>query len=183
MRGPALALISSALHHSQMQIREARIEDAVEACHVLRRSITELCLADHQDDPAILQRWLANKTPANLRSWIADPGSHMFVATDGEAILEVAPVTTSGEIILNYVSPGARFRGVSKALLKRLEVRAAELGNEVLTSTGTARLFYLSAGYKEQGLPKSGFFTKVSCRMAKQLSGDTRTPPSHHRPA
>ena len=111
-------------------------------------SITELCLADHQDDPAILDKWLANKTSANVRSWIARPDAHMFVATDGKAIVGVAAVTTSGEVTLNYVSPDARFRGVSKALLKRLEAKAAELGNErcVLTSTDTARGFYLSAG-------------------------------------
>jgi len=158
-----------------MQIREARIEDAVEACHVVRRSIAELCLADYQDDPAVLQEWLANKTPANLRSWISGPDNHVFVATDGEAILGVASVTTGGEITLNYVSPDARFQGVSKALLKHLEAKAEELGNErcVLTSTLTARLFYLSAGYEEQGLPQSGFFTRLSCRMAKQLSPAT----------
>ena len=34
------------------------------------RRITELCLADHQDNPAILQKWVANKIPANLRSWM-----------------------------------------------------------------------------------------------------------------
>src|SRR5262249_16174213 len=147
-----------------MQIREARIEDAVEACHVVRRSIAELCLVDYQDDPAVLQKWLGNKTPANLRSWIPGPANHLFFPTDGEAILGVASVTTRGEITHNYVSPDARFRGVSKALLKRLEVKAAEPGNErcVLTSSLTARLFYLSAGYEEQGLPKSGFFTSVS---------------------
>ena len=147
-----------------MQVRAARTEDAREACLVVRRSITELCLADHQGDPAILQRWLANKTPAN----------HMFVATEGDAILGVACVTTCGEVILNYVSPDVRFRGVSKALLQRLEAKAAELGNErcVLTSTGTARLFYLSAGYEEEGLPKSGFFTSSSVRMAKRLCRD-----------
>jgi N-acetylglutamate synthase-like GNAT family acetyltransferase len=102
----------------------------------------------------------------------------MFVATDDEAIVGVASVTTSGEITLNYVSPDARFRGVSKALLKRLEAKAAELGNErcVLTSTVTARLFYLSAGYEEQGFPVSGFFTSLSCRMAKQLSSEDQSP-------
>ena len=42
-----------------MQIRAARIEDAPQACVVVRRSITELCLADYQDDPATLQKWLA----------------------------------------------------------------------------------------------------------------------------
>src|SRR4029077_6148560 len=156
-----------------MQVRAARTEDDPEACLVVRRSITELCLADHQGDPAILQRWLANKTPANLSSWIAGPDNHMFVATEGDAILGVACVTTCGEVILNYVSPDVRFRGVSKALLQRLEAKAAELGNErcVLTSTGTARLFYLSAGYEEEGLPKSGFFASSSVRMAKRLRG------------
>jgi N-acetylglutamate synthase-like GNAT family acetyltransferase len=156
-----------------MRIRAARIEDAPQACVVVRRSITELCLADHQDDPTTLQKWLANKTPANLSSWIAKPDNHMFVATDGDAILGVACVTSCGEVTLNYVSPDVRFRGVSKALLQRLEAKAAELGNErcVLTSTGTARLFYLLAGYEEQGLPTGGFFTDSSCRMAKRLCG------------
>src|SRR5262249_18892822 len=97
----------------------------------------------------------------------------MFVATDGDAILGVACVTSCGEVTLNYVSPDVRFRGVSKALLQRLEAKAAELGNDrcALTSTGTARLFCLSAGYEEQGLPKSGFFTNSSCRMAKGSAG------------
>ena len=123
--------------------------------------------------PGHLAKVLANKTPANLSSWIAKPDNHMFVATDGDAILGVACVTSCGEVTLNYVSPDVRFRGVSKALLQRLEAKAAELGNErcVLTSTGTARLFYLSAGYEEQGLPTGGFFTNSSCRMAKRLRG------------
>ena len=93
-----------------MQIRAARIEDAPQACVVVRRSITELCLADYQDDPATLQKWLANKTPANLSLWIAKPDNHMFVATDGDAILGVACVTSCGEVTLNYVSPDVRFR-------------------------------------------------------------------------
>src|SRR6478735_4761117 len=76
-----LAIAFCALHHCLMLFREARTEEAVEACHVVRRSITELCLADHQDDPAILEKWLANKTPTNVRSWIARPDAHMFVAT------------------------------------------------------------------------------------------------------
>jgi hypothetical protein len=40
-----------------MQIREASVEDAVEACQVVRRSIAELCHADHQDDPIVLEKW------------------------------------------------------------------------------------------------------------------------------
>jgi hypothetical protein len=33
------------------------VEDAVEACQVVRRSIAELCHADHQDDPIVLEKW------------------------------------------------------------------------------------------------------------------------------
>jgi hypothetical protein len=45
-----------------MEIRDAMTEDAPAACDVLRRSISELCVADHGNDPTILARWLSNKT-------------------------------------------------------------------------------------------------------------------------
>jgi hypothetical protein len=51
-----------------MEIRDAETEDALAACQVLRRSITELCISDHRNDPTILGRWLANKTPENVVS-------------------------------------------------------------------------------------------------------------------
>ena len=55
----------------KMVIREAVVGDAEEACTMVRRSITELCAADHGNDPAILARWLDNKTPENVefRVW------------------------------------------------------------------------------------------------------------------
>jgi GNAT superfamily N-acetyltransferase len=71
------------------------------------------------------------------------------------------------------VSPGARFRGVSKALIGRLEARALEFGVRTVTleSTATARGFYLSAGYEELGPPRLSFFGKSLCYpMGKQLS-------------
>ena len=54
-----------------MEIRDAVAEDAHAACRVLRRSIAELCHADHRNDPAILSRWLGNKTPEFFMSWIS----------------------------------------------------------------------------------------------------------------
>ena len=75
-----------------MQIRKALLEDALQACDVIRRSIIELCQADHGNDPAILEKWLANKTPDNVRAWIASPDNHFFVATDGETLLGAAAV-------------------------------------------------------------------------------------------
>jgi GNAT superfamily N-acetyltransferase len=159
-----------------MQIRAATIEDAVEARAMLRRSITELCHADHHDDSSILEKWLSNKTPDNVRSWIANPNTYFAIATDGATIVGVGAVTSSGEIILNYVSPAARFRGVSKAILKWLEAKALELGNArcALTSTETARRFYLSAGYVQQGSPTFSFERITSYPMVKQLSPTAR---------
>jgi hypothetical protein len=65
----------------ELQIRDAVAGDAIETCPVLRRSITELCAADHENDPAILARWLANKTPENVAVWIARPDASMLLAS------------------------------------------------------------------------------------------------------
>jgi GNAT superfamily N-acetyltransferase len=160
------------MHHGSMQIREATADDAAEACQVLRRSITELCNADHRDDPAALEDWLSNKTPANVGAWIVRADNHVFVAMQGSAIVAVGAVTSSGEITLNYVSPDARFAGVSKALLNRLEAKALELGHTTcsLTSTETARRFYLSAGYKQQSSSRNLLAPSSSYLMSKRLS-------------
>ncbi|WP_246731725.1 GNAT family N-acetyltransferase [Methylocapsa sp. S129] len=137
--------------HATMEIRNATDDDAAAACVVMRRSIAELCVADHQNDAAMLARWLGNKTPENFLAWIARPSNCVLVAVEGDVILAVGCVTDTGEINLNYVSPDARFRGISRAMLKALEERARERGNARcrLTSTGTARRFYRAAGYIE----------------------------------
>ena len=131
-----------------MQIREARAEDAPAACIVSKRSIAELCAADHRNDPSILARWLGNKTHENFCAWVKQPDNSVIVAVENEDIIAVGSVTDAGMIGLNYVLPDARFQGVSRALLRALEVRAAERGNKRcgLTSTETARRFYLSMG-------------------------------------
>jgi GNAT superfamily N-acetyltransferase len=154
-----------------MEIRDAVAGDAPAACDVMRRSIAELCVADHRNDPAILRRWLSNKTPAIFMSWIR-PGNSLLVAVEGDTILAVGSVTDAGEITLNYVSPDARFRGVSRAVLGALEARAVERGNVqcTLTSTETARRFYHANGYVEDGLPAGKFGMESGYPMSKLLA-------------
>ncbi len=154
-----------------MRIRPAEPDDAAAACQVLRRSITELCQADHRDDPAILDRWLANKTPAIVATWITNPNNAMLLAVDGTDILAVGAVTCSGEIILNYVSPDARFRGVSRGLMAALEAQARQWGNSrcSLLSTQTARRFYQASGYVQTGPAVGKFGSDVSYPMSKLL--------------
>jgi len=153
-----------------MEIRNATSADGPAACDVMRRSITELCVADHRNDPAILGRWLSNKTPEIFRSWIR-PGNSLLVAVEDGDILAVGCVTDNGEITLNYVSLDARFRGVSTALLGALEKRAIELGNGEcqLESTETARRFYLDRGYVEQGPADGKFGTASGYPMSKVI--------------
>jgi GNAT superfamily N-acetyltransferase len=138
-----------------VHVRTAEPKDAAAACEVLRRSITELCEADHRNDEAFLARWLANKTPENVTSWMAN--GPMFVAEDAGRIVGVAALSKTGHVTLNYVAPEARFKGVSKALLSAVERRAGELGCTMCTlqSTKTAERFYRAAGYGERaGLPE-----------------------------
>jgi hypothetical protein len=71
------------------EVREARIEDAESAVELVRASIEQLCTLDHRNDPATLARWLANKTPENLRTWLANPENHCVVATEGDTLMGV----------------------------------------------------------------------------------------------
>ena len=153
-----------------MHIREALPDDAEAACSATRRSIAELCHADHGNDPATLARWAGNKTPQNFSDWIEQGNNTLFVAVEGDVVLGVGSVTDAGRIGLNYVSPEARFQGVSRALLHALKQRAAQRGNTKVTleSTETARRFYLSNGYTEIGKPIEAFGT-TSYPMSKVL--------------
>jgi GNAT superfamily N-acetyltransferase len=158
---------------SGMEVRGATVEDATAACGVLRRSITELCVADHENDPEILMQWLANKTPEIVASWIARPDNSVFVAVERSTVLAVGAVTDAGEITLNYVSPDKRFCGVSRAMVGALEARAFERGNLrcTLTSTKTAHRFYRANGYVDDGPAVGKFSNTGSFTMSKVRAG------------
>src|SRR5437762_11746829 len=112
-----------------MRIRQAIAGDAEPASLMLRRSITELCTLDHENDPALLASWLANKTQEKFRGWVRSADDFCFVAiAEDNAILGVGLLSKAGEIKLNYVSPDARFRGVSSALIEAMEAEAQGLG-------------------------------------------------------
>jgi N-acetylglutamate synthase-like GNAT family acetyltransferase len=70
------------------------------------------------------------------------------------------------------VSPDARFRGVSKALVAGLEAKAVQLGVAAITleSTGTARRFYRSLGYCDAGDAVPGVGASLGYPMRKSLA-------------
>lgn len=135
-------------------VRPARETDVTEMSRVLIASITELCAADHGDQPERVASWTANKTPEGVRIMLGQAGLSLFVGElDGRVAAVGAVVPAGGEIALNYVDPAARFRGVSKALLSALEaeLQAHGVTEARLTSTTTARRFYRAAGWSDDG--------------------------------
>lgn len=140
------------MDQSRFVIRPAVRPDAGEMAVLLCRSISELCVADHNNDETCLQPWFRNKTEETALAWIDGP-SDVFVAEEADALsklIGVAMGTQTGEVVLNYVHPEARFRGVSKALMKTIECTflAQGISRVRLKSTKTAENFYLSIGYE-----------------------------------
>jgi GNAT superfamily N-acetyltransferase len=136
-----------------MLVREAKIADAPAMAEVLRDSIRDLCVADHGGAAAPLAAWLSNKTPDNVRVWIDDRDNRLLVAEADGAIAGVGGLRHGRQVILNYVAPRFRFRGVSKQMMSELERLAAGAGAGVLSldSTATAHAFYLAIGYIDAG--------------------------------
>ena len=77
----------SATGAATVAIRDAAPDDAVAACRVLRESISRLCVADHRNDPAILNAWLANKTPEIVAAWAVQNGNSLLLAVEGDAVV------------------------------------------------------------------------------------------------
>lgn len=153
------------------EIRAAVPDDAAAICDVLRDSIQDCCKAYHHDDPAIVERWLANKTTENVEKWVTASDSVALVATCAEDMLGFA-LLTGHELALCYVVPRALFQGVGKALLQSVEKAALARGVEVLTldSTKTALPFYTRNGFSSCG-PVRSWAGLVAQPMTKTLRG------------
>src|SRR5688572_21287148 len=131
---------------TKVTIRKAVITDARAASDAVRRSITELCVQDHQGDGATIAAWLANKTEDQFKIWITSDRLIALVAENVDGVVGFGLMNRSGSVSLLYVSPDVRFQGVSKKLLLAMEDAARSVGLQRLTlaSTETARGFYLS---------------------------------------
>lgn len=154
-----------------MIIREARPSDAEAMSTLLIASITELCVADHHGDTSAIAAWTANKSPGEISKWFANSHSRLFVAENDGGLLGVGGYSDSGEVILNYVAPAARFRGVSRAMLAHIEAEMVAEGfsQARLDSTATAHRLYRAAGWQDQGTGEQKF-CGVSClAMTKRL--------------
>lgn len=148
-------------------IRAARAGDVAAMSAVMTASVTQLCSADHHDDPDNIALWVGNRTPEGVAAMMARPGQQFFVAEYAGEIAAVGAVNAGALVLFNYVAPAHRFKGVSRALMAHLEqvMRAAGHAEARLTSTATARQFYLEGGWIEDGPPVvEGFSTSYPMR-------------------
>lgn len=138
-----------------VSIRQAEQHDADAAMGVVRRSIVELCIADHHGDEGTLARWLANKTPETFQSWLSNPDNFCVVAASGGDLFGVGLLRRSGQVLLFYLAPGLQRQGIGRAIHVALEAMAIQWGLPFLhlESTADARHFYEALGYRASGEP------------------------------
>jgi GNAT superfamily N-acetyltransferase len=161
---------------AQVCVREATSSDGERALHVLHRSITVGCVADHQNDPETLSHWLGNKTPEYFERWLAAPGSAMYVAELEHAVRGIGKVTQAGKVELCYVEPGFERRGIGGALLRALETRGRSWGlaELQLSSSFAACTFYVRCGYEAAGAPVQWLGAVRSFPFKKRLTPSER---------
>jgi GNAT superfamily N-acetyltransferase len=153
-------------------VRKAQPEDAQVAVSVLRRSIRDLCVADHHGDQETIAQWLANKTEPAFRSWLANEENYCVVGEVDQRIVGVGLINTTGEILLCYVAPGFQRQGIGNAIYSRLEdkAKAWRIRKLHLASTIGAQPFYESVGYRRTGAAKPGFGISQCHPYEKTLS-------------
>ena len=154
-----------------MIIRAAERADASAAVDVVRRSIVELCAADHKGDAETLATWLKNKTTDHFVQWIANENNYFAIAADQHEVLGVGIVNRSGEVSLMYLAPHAVRRGLGRALYAALEAKARAWGLERLRleSTTGARPFYEALGFRPLSCSAAPRFGVLSCYQYEKI--------------
>ena len=157
---------------TSIQIRRALPDDAPAACNLLRRSIEEGCRDEHRDQPAVLDAWLANKTPATVLGWFSSPTNCALIAESEGQLVGLALLTQAGKVALCYVLPDALRCGVGRALLTELETqaRAWNIAKLFLHSPSGASTFFERHGYMNAGKERACF--GLDCDLLwKRLDG------------
>ena len=136
------------------KVREAIPSDSAKACEVLRRSISEICSLDYNDQ-SVIDEWLANKTESNVKKWIQSAKSYSVVCTNNDLIVGFGVITLEGEVVLIYLVPEALHKGNGKLMLEAMEERIISEGIEEIytVSSITAKSFYERNGFTKNGAP------------------------------
>lgn len=137
-----------------INLRQSKPADAEQIANVIRQSVEQLCIADHQGEQAVLNSWLENKTPETITAWVNAKDSYCVSALDDSAtVVGFGMLSQTGEVKLLYVSPEQKGTGVGQALLQNMEGQAVDwhLTEISLDSTKAAKTFYERQGYSYRG--------------------------------
>jgi GNAT superfamily N-acetyltransferase len=146
-----------------IDIRQATPNDAHAACILLRRSIEEGCVPDHDGRPEILHAWLGNKTAQNVQAWFASSSNYAVVAEcgqgEGRELAGLALLNQAGKLALCYVHPAMLKSGVGAALLAAIEAKAREwnIGKLHMHAPASSSPFFERHGYVNAGKDKACF--------------------------
>jgi GNAT superfamily N-acetyltransferase len=151
--------------------RIAAAQDAEAAVRVLRRSIMELCVSDHRNNPTTLQKWLENKNVESFQSWVTSKHNFCVVTELDGQVNGVGLVNRGGELLLCYITPESLGRGFGSAILVALENKARAWGVQKLRleSTVRARPFYENHGYISAGESTCSFGSSCCYPYEKDL--------------
>lgn len=150
-----------------LQIRVAKPEDAESIIHVHYDAVHQTAVECYPYE--ILEVWSARPGEARyiwMRNVIANGDNIVVVGEVDSCILGFGIfVPRLEELCALYVDPGAGRRGVGKAILQVLEMRAAEHGNVRirLNASLNAEAFYRSNGYTS--LSRGKFRLSSVCEM------------------
>lgn len=133
-----------------MIVREAVPADAPAMTALRAASIRELCAADHGDDPSAIASWIG---PEDKFARLIEQEELTLIVVDIDDEIAGLGGMSGDQILLNYVHPAFRSRGISKTVMQALESRMVAQGILIghLHSTETALAFYQSLGWAKAG--------------------------------
>ncbi|ODT80942.1 MAG: hypothetical protein ABS76_14215 [Pelagibacterium sp. SCN 64-44] len=130
------------------------------------RSIRFLCFQDHGDDPATMESWIGDGSPAKFLRLLDDANAHLVVAEEDGAIVGLG-ARHGNQVTLNYVDPDHRFKGISKEIMLHLQAQMSAEGLKLayLNSSRTAAAFYLVLGWHRSGVDLPDGSIPMSMRL------------------
>jgi hypothetical protein len=164
-----------------IDIRQATPNDASAACILLRRSIEEGCVPDHDGRPEILRPGSATRRRRTSLNWFSSSSNYAIVAERERAANwpGLALLTQAGKLALCYVHPDAAQRR-RRALLAAIEDRRAPGTSASCTCTpGIEQPFFERHGYVNAGKDKACF--GLECDFLMEAPMDACAVPADKR--